>query len=151
MKMEELKRKYESGEYICVVPLDYHGHWQIINDPYFTEFGEEVLIHNSDKYALEHYLNDGKVYQVNEYNERCDVTDSFIECYNESNIYEIKQDQPKTQMYLQPIYEELEDAVIELLSIIDSELFDITKDMVAVYNVRKVLERIDAYYEESKE
>ena len=100
----ELKRKYESGEYICIYPLD--DTWITTYEPIWAESVDYKLVHKRHKEVLEYLLNGGDIEVLRE-DELCldnpyfwkKCTKNFIESYHERKIYRIKQDQPQTRTF----------------------------------------------------
>jgi len=113
----ELKRKYESGDYIQVyrticedsditewiLPKANIGKFV---DKYNGRKYEYKLVHKRHKEVFEYWLNGGDIEVLRE-DELCldnpyfwkKCTKNFIESYHERKIYRIKQDQPQTRTF----------------------------------------------------
>lgn len=96
---EELKDKYQSGDYILLT-IDNNGKWMKVNPPVLFDADNYQLIHKKDRRVLYAYLQNQDV-EIEFKDQELNIWKplksryyniDFINDYNESNIYKLADD-----------------------------------------------------------
>lgn len=84
---EEMKKKFEAGDYICVMATGSISDWDIVSTPTFSHRNEFKLIHKKDKDILYAFLKGEEIFVKVVGRKSFKNCKDFICTYNHRNTY----------------------------------------------------------------